>query len=596
MKHAARILIVDDELSNRKLLEALLRPEGYITLSACNGEEALAMVAQDPPDLILLDVMMPVLDGYQVASLLKADHATANIPIIMVTAQIDRGARLAGLHSGAEEFLTKPVDRAELWLRVRNLLRLKELSDFLQNQGALLEQQVQARTADVQHMAQYDALTGLPNRILFKEALAKSLVHAAAGGWQVAVFGIDLDHFKNVNDSLGHTLGDRMLVQVGERLAACAGIRDGVGRLGGDEFALAVLLEDGQKGAARMANRIRDALRGRYRLGTEESRTSASIGISLYPDDGATPEVLLANADKAMYSAKQAGRDTSRFFTAQMNAEVQARLQLELSLRRAVENSEFVLHYQPKVEIASGRIVGVEALLRWQRPGHGLVLPTEFIPMLEDIGLINRVGSLVIATVCKQMGRWLRSSIGPVQVSVNVASRQFLDGDLAAEVVEALASNQVPPELLELELTESSLMTNTLRTMATLQELRQRGVKISIDDFGTGYSSLAYLGRFPIDKLKIDIEFVREITGTGNGAAIALTIIRMAHSLNMEVIAEGVETAEQLEFLREHQCEQMQGFHFSAALPVSELETLLDAQAHRLPLALGQGKPADRPH
>ena len=595
MKHAARILIVDDELSNRRLLEALLRPEGYITTSASNGEEALAMVARDPPDLILLDVMMPVLDGYHVASLLKADHATANIPIIMVTAQIDRGARLAGLHSGAEEFLTKPVDRAELWLRVRNLLRLKELSDFLQNQGALLEQQVQARTADVQHMAQYDALTGLPNRVLFKEALAKSLAHAAAGRWQVAVFGIDLDHFKNVNDSFGHTLGDQMLVQVGERLAACAGIRDGVGRLGGDEFALAVLLDDGEKGAVRMSNKLREALRGRYRLGSEEARISASIGISLYPDDGATPETLLANADKAMYSAKQAGRDTSRFYTAQMNAEVQARLHLELALRRAVENSEFVLHYQPKVEIASGRIVGVEALLRWERPGHGLVLPDAFIPMLEDIGLINRVGSMVIATVCKQMSRWLRSSIGPVQVSVNVASRQFLEGDLATEVVEALARNQVPADLLELELTESSLMTDTLRTMATLQELRQRGVKISIDDFGTGYSSLAYLGRFPIDKLKIDIEFIREITGTGNGAAIALTIIRMAHCLNMEVIADGVETAEQLEFLREHQCEQMQGFHFSAALPVSELEALFDAQPRRLSLAADQAKPADHP-
>jgi EAL domain-containing protein (putative c-di-GMP-specific phosphodiesterase class I) len=313
---------------------------------------------------------------------------------------------------------------------------------------------------------------------------------------------------------------------------------------------------------------------------------TASIGITVHPDDASDPETLLMYADTAMYRAKHAGRDTFRFFTAQMNAEAMAQIDLEKAVRKAVENNEFVLFYQPKVQLCSNRITGLEALLRWQRPGHGLVSPKDFIPTLEETGLIVRVGAWVIAETCRQIGAWLRSRIGPMQVSVNVSGRQFIEGDLEADVVKALDEHGIPADLLELELTESSLMENTERTITTLHNLKELGVQVSIDDFGTGYSSLAYLCRFPIDKLKIDIAFIRDITTAPDAAAIALTIIRMAHGLKLNVIAEGVETAEQLAYLRRHGCDQVQGYYFSPPMPVAELERMLHAGT-RSPIADG---------
>jgi diguanylate cyclase (GGDEF)-like protein len=434
------------------------------------------------------------------------------------------------------------------------------------------------------HMAHYDALTGLPNRTLFHETLTKTLALAAEGGWPVAVLCIDLDHFKNVNDTLGHAIGDELLRQFSSRLVQCVRVRDTVGRLGGDEFALILMMRDGQEGATVVANKIREVLRVPFDLNGREASITASIGISVHPDDASDPETLLKYADTAMHRAKQAGRDTFRFFTAQMNVDVLAQLDLEAALRHAVENGEFVLCYQPKVNIASGRIAGLEALLRWQRPGHGLVMPQDFIHVLEETGLIVRVGSWVIASVCKEIGRWARSSIGPVHVSVNVSGRQFTEGDIERNVIKALDANGIAGNQLELELTESSLMANTERTIASLGNLRKRGVKISVDDFGTGYSSLAYLRRFPIDILKIDIAFIRDVTHNTEDAAIVLAIIRMAHSLKLDVIAEGVETAEQLTYLRRHKCDQIQGFYFSPPVAVPELEQMLRDEL-RLPTA-----------
>ncbi len=583
------ILIVDDEARNRRLLEALLRPEGYTTRTAASGAAAVESVAEAAPDLILLDVMLPGMSGHEVAMRLKADPTTRSIPIIMVTAQTDRAARLAALDAGAEEFLTKPVDRAELWLRVRNLLRLKSLGDLLASHQSRLEAEVVARTSDLQYLAHYDALTGLPNRTLFYERLASTLQQSATGGWTVAILFIDLDHFKNVNDTLGHGVGDELLVQASRRLSGCTRARDTVGRLGGDEFALIVVMSDPQ-GAAVVATKIQEALREPFIVQGHELTVTASIGITAHPDDANDPETLIKYADTAMYEAKQSGRDAFRFFTPEMNAEALKRLELETALRRAVKDAQFVLHYQPKVLVDSGTVCGLEALLRWDRPGAGLVPPNEFIPALEECGLIVDVGRWVISEVCAQVARWRDSPIGPLQVSVNVSSRQFVDGDLDQDVFEALQAAAIAPHLLELELTESSLMANTDRTIATLESLKARGVQISIDDFGTGYSSLAYLRRFPIDKLKIDAGFIRDITTDPNDAAIAVAIIRMAHSLGLDVIAEGVETAGQLQYLRRHRCDQMQGFLFSRPLPVPTLEQLLHS-SRREPMSVHS-----RPH
>jgi diguanylate cyclase (GGDEF)-like protein/PAS domain S-box-containing protein len=690
------VLIVDDEATNRKLLDSLLRPEGYVTRTANSGEDALASVKLQPPDLILLDVMMPGMDGYEVAKILKTDPTTLHIPIIMVSARTDSGALLDGLNAGAEEFLTKPINRAELWLRVRNLLRLKELRDLVEHQNESLEQEVLARTAKLQRfrtamdatgegiflvdcgtrqfievnttasrmlgysrqeflglgsipfeattqvelerlrdaicdgptsetvteakirrkdgshlpleihrqaqisgdesiivavirdvterveahlrlhrMAHHDALTGLPNRTLFYETLATTLAHAKSKSWGVVVLYIDLDHFKKVNDTHGHAMGDVLLAQVGNRLLECVRLRDTVGRLGGDEFAVILLVEDRRKPSTVIARKIREALAAPFTLGNYDVAVTASIGITSFPEDASEPELLIKYADTAMYQAKQKGRDTHRTFTPQMNVELLKQLSLEAALRKAIENEQFVVHYQPKVSMQSGRITGLEALVRWQRPGHGLVSPLYFISALEESGLIVQAGNWVISTVCQQIKKWTESAIGPRQVSVNVSGRQFVDHDLDADVGRALLESGIDPSLLELELTESSLMQNTEATISTLLALKARGIELSIDDFGTGYSSLAYLQRFPIDKVKIDIAFVKNITGGLTQMTIAQTIIQMADSLNMKSIAEGVETAEQHAYLRHHGCNEMQGYFFSHPLALKEVEELL---------------------
>jgi len=389
-----------------------------------------------------------------------------------------------------------------------------------------------------------------------------------------------VDGFKYVNDTRGHAAGDALLRQVGERLTGCLRLRDTVGRLGGDEFAVILLVEDGAATAATVAQKLLEAFRAPFEIDGVQVTVTASIGIALQPEDADTPELLLQYADTAMYRAKDAGRDTFRFSTAQMNADIQARLHLEAALRTAVDDEQFVLHYQPKVDLGSGQIAGFEALLRWERPGHGLVAPSDFIPVLESTGLIVSVGRWVLFEACRQIEEWSAGGRGPLTVSVNVSGRQFIDGDLVADVTAALEQHQVGGHLLELELTESVLMDNTERTIEILQTLQDRGVQISVDDFGTGYSSLAYLRRFPINTLKIDVAFVRDITTSADDAALALTIIRMAHSLKLDVVAEGVETAEQLAYLRRHHCDQIQGFFFSRPLGIQALDDFLAGAPH----------------
>jgi diguanylate cyclase (GGDEF)-like protein/PAS domain S-box-containing protein len=424
-------------------------------------------------------------------------------------------------------------------------------------------------------LAHFDTLTGLPNRSQFNDSLTHSLRQAAEHHWSLAVLFLDVDRFKNVNDTLGHTIGDELLRQFSSRLVDCLRVRDTIGRFGGDEFAAILMLPEGAQNAVVVVDKIRETLRKPFDLKGHEVTVTASIGIAVFPDDGADPDSLIQYADTAMYRAKEAGRDAFRFFTAEMNAQSMARLELENALRRAIENDEFVLHFQPKVNIASGRISGAEVLLRWQRPGHGVVSPALFIPILEETGLIVRVGSWVINEACRKIAHWRRTSAGAVHLSVNVSGIQFFVGGLEEEVLRAIKEHDISPELLELELTESSLMSNAEETITVLQNLKALGIKISIDDFGTGYSSLAYLKRFPIDKLKIDIAFVREVTSNPDDAAIVLAIINMAHSLKLDVIAEGVEKDAQLAYLRRHGCDEMQGYYFSRPLPEHEFEAML---------------------
>jgi diguanylate cyclase (GGDEF)-like protein/PAS domain S-box-containing protein len=427
----------------------------------------------------------------------------------------------------------------------------------------------------LRHAAHYDSLTGLPNRTLFYRTLADAIDLARDKEWRIVVLFIGLDRFKTINDSLGAAMGDELLRTFANRLVQSARIRDTVGRLGGDEFGLILTMTRDQQDAVLVANEVRDALRMPFQLGEQPVTMTASIGIAVYPDDASDPETLVKYANTAMGQAKEAGSDAYRFFTAGMNVQVLARLDLEMALRRALDQDEMELFFQPKVNLLTGRVSGAEALLRWNRPGHGTVYPAEFVGVLEDTGLIVRTGNWIVDAACRQIAAWIDSPVGPVSVAVNVASRQFIEGDLEQEVAQALARHEVPAELLELELTETALMSNAERTIDVLTRLRALGVKVAIDDFGTGYSSLAYLQRFPIDKLKIDIAFVRNIVTNPNDAAIALAIISMAHSLKLRVVAEGVETRPQLEFLRRNRCDEVQGFFFSRPLPAAGLAQLI---------------------
>ncbi|MBA4142062.1 MAG: EAL domain-containing protein [Nitrosospira sp.] len=446
-------------------------------------------------------------------------------------------------------------------------------------------------------LSHYDALTSLPNRTLFDESLRKLVKQAEVNHRSISVLFLDIDNFRNINARLGHAFGDELLCQFSLRLSECLRVTDMVARLGGDKFGCIMVTTDGSRNAEVVASKIREALRQPFDLRGHQATVTASIGISVYPTDSLDANTLIKNSDMAMYRSKEAGRDTYRFFTAEMNARAMEKLDQENALRQALDRNEFVLHYQPKVELSGGRITGMEALIRWKRPGYGVVAPLEFISVLEQTGLINRVGAWVIETACKQIAEWRRLGIGEIPVSVNVSGRQFSHSTLNLDVMRAteesgvhpkllefelqteraLRENSIDSDLLELELTESSLMTHARKTASILKRLKLLGIRISIDDFGTGYSSLVYVKRFPIDVLKIDRAFISEITTNAADAAITTAIIAMAHSLDVKVVAEGVETVEQLDFLRERGCDEIQGYYFARPLPANEISRLLSS-------------------
>ena len=421
------------------------------------------------------------------------------------------------------------------------------------------------------YMAEFDALTGLPNRNLLQDRLTQSVAQARRHAWQGAVLFIDLDRFKLINDTLGHHVGDALIAEVGRRLKECVRAGDTVGRVSGDEFGV-VLAELAQPDdAAIVAQKILESLARSFDLGGNEAYVTASIGISVFPADGADAATLLKNADMAMYRAKELTRNAYCFFTAEMNRRSVAKLQLNTDLRRAMERGEFVLHYQPKVDLRDGRIHGVEALLRWNHPSRGMVAPAEFIPALEDSGLILPVGEWVLQEAAAQLRGWQREGLQSVPVAVNLSAKQFRRRDLDALIRGALAASGVSASLIELEITESCLMDDPEDAVRLLASLRAAGLKISVDDFGTGYSSLSYLTRLPLTALKIDRSFVREAVSSSEAASIVRAVIDMAHNLNFTVIAEGVETQAQVAFLRRHGCDLGQGYLFDRPLPAAQL-------------------------
>ena len=705
---AARVsaaLIVDDDPTMRLLIRQTLERVGFVCDEAADGAQALQRFAAAQPDIVLLDVMMPKLDGYETCLRIRAMPGGATVPVVMLTGLDDDESVDRAYQVGATDFISKPITWGVLGYRVRYLLRASHALRDVANHQASLETaqriahlgswewnlqrnevywspetfrilglapnavtpsvdrflaQVHAddraaaeqaisdlvRTGEfsgrlvrvvrpdgsvrhvqlqglgafdargainqlagtiqdvtelkeaeqrIRHLAYYDRATGLPNRQFFTERLAQALALAKRHHGQLGVLALDLDQFKRINDTLGHTTGSELLAAVARRLADAVRDADTLGRpdgespvpveasdviarLEGDEFCLLITDLAQYHDAAKVARRLLQELRKPFRVGQREMVITASIGLALYPLDGEDADSLLKNAGAAMHFAKEQGRDNYQFYSRAMNATALQKLSMESQLRKALERTEFLLHFQPKIQLASGQIVGLEALIRWRHPELGLVRPGDFIPVAEETGLIVPIGDWVLRSACLQNQAWRSAGYPSVHVAVNIASPHFRQGGLVASVAAALKESALDPALLEVELTESMLMHNVDATLITLSQLKDMGVRLAIDDFGTGYSSLSYLKRFPLDTLKIDRSFVKDLPHDPEDAAITRAIIAMAHSLKLAVVAEGVETAEQLAFLQQHGCEVVQGFLFSEPVGAENLGAMLAAQ------------------
>ncbi len=679
------VLIVDDDPTLRILVRATLEKAGFEVEEAGDGEAALKQFIKHHPAVILMDVEMPKLDGYEACRRIRADSVGAHIPILMVTGSEDINSIDRAYSAGATDFIAKPINWSLLSHRVRYVLRAsityKELRTSEAKNNALLNampdtlfvirrdgtivnflagdetatmpeprgdqtrissylphdianqwfeliqlviqdgkpQQCDFTLGDqaekyhyelqmvpylndltlaivreitdrkraeerVHRLAYFDTLTGLPNRQLFQQHLSTAITRAQENNLKVAALYIDLDNFKRINDTLGHNFGDVVLKTIAQRLDSCIRTQDCVirqdtddgefrlARLGGDEFVAIVQDLDTQEQAVAVTERIRAELtRPVEHLGHEFVVTS-SIGVSLFPDDGSDIDTLLRNADVAMYQAKSAGRNSVRFYSGTMSLRSLERLELENGLRYAIQRNELELHYQPQIDVATKRMICVEALLRWNHPERGTIPPEKFIPLAEECGLIASLGEWVLTEACNQIKQWQDEYDDKLTVAVNVSSQQFFHGDVADMVLKAVFEASLKPSSLTLELTETILMNDVEETIVTLTRLRDAGASLAMDDFGTGYSSLSYLKRLPLDTLKIDRSFVRDLEHNSDDAAICAAIIAMAHTLDLKVVAEGVETKEQMDYLRDQGCDEIQGFLISKPLPASELE------------------------
>ena len=701
------VLVVDDDAGGRRLTRATLSKAGFDVVEAGNGELALQSMRNTMPDLVLLDVSMPVMDGFQACEQLRQMPGGDAVPVVMMTGLDDTQSIERAFQVGATDFITKPINWTVLPHRVHYMLRASDAINALQQsqrrlsnaqriadmgdwewdlrrdvlepspqawrllghegactrvssetfflqvheedrdrvrracnhaaargEGFAIDHRVQTADGEVRHvhqqveviernaggtaqrlagalhditgrkdaeeqikrLAYFDALTGLPNRMMFNETLSRAVAQAQRHQRRLAVMFVDLDNFKRVNDTLGHRAGDELLRTASARLGGAlrhhdtvtrqaaseqtAGLpgdsaNSSIARLGGDEFI--VLLNDvpSAADAASVARRLVNVLRGPITVQGTEVFVGGSVGVAVYPEDGDDTDTLLMNADTAMYRAKAAGRGSFQMYDRSMNDGALDHLRMETHLRRALERDEFVLHYQPRVDVITGEILGAEALIRWQHPERGLLPPSEFIPLVEEAGLVIPIGEWAIRTVCRQNALWQSQGQRPLKVAVNLASTHLRERGLPALVQQALQDHGVSAECLEIEVTESILLTEQELSVSIAQQLADMGVHLSIDDFGTGYSSMSYLKKLPIEALKIDLSFVRDLVTDPDDEAIVCAIIALAHSLKLRVVAEGVETAAQLARLRSMGCDSYQGYFASRPIPADDFRALV---------------------
>ncbi|MGV8711511.1 MAG: GGDEF/EAL domain-containing response regulator [Nitrosomonas sp.] len=577
MPQQSTVIIIDDDPLIRLVVSKTLQAAGLLTFEAVSGEEGLALFKEKKADAILLDVMMPSgMDGYAVCTELRNLPEGRHVPILMMTGLEDLESINRAYEVGATDFITKPINIPLLSHRVRYMLK-----------GSYTTQQLLHSEQRLHHMAYFDDLTELPNRHFFQENLQQMIALAQRKKLKLGVLFLDLDGFKRINDTLGHHLGDLVLQATSERLRKSIRLSDAfaqtgmsqnsisLARLGGDEFTALLSLIERNEDAAIVAERIRINLAQPLTFGEHELTTTTSIGIAIYPDDGKTADDLLKNADLAMYYAKRSGGNMYCYFSSYMMEIAMRKLTMENYLRKAVERNELNLYYQPQLDMDQGSFNGLEVLLRWDNKELGSISPTEFIPLAEETGLILHIGEWVLRQACSQAHIWCNQGISLSRIAVNVSAVQLLHRGFPALVGTILKETGLEPSLLELELTESALINDVDLVIEILEQLKQVGVQLAIDDFGTGYSSLSRLMNFPIDRLKIDQAFVRNLEQNSDNGAIAAAIIAMAGSMNMKVTAEGVETDVQFDFLKNKCCNEVQGYFLSKPLPVDKVEEFL---------------------
>ena len=671
------ILVVDDDSGTRLLASASLGKAGFATVEAADGDDGIAAFGRFRPDLILLDVMMPRMDGFSACLEIRKRPGGDRIPILMMTGLEDLASIHRAYEVGATDFVTKPINWVVLGYRVSYLMRAshafldlanseektraliraipdliirigadgtvldlvageessahpsiqrwagRKLSEMVPGEAAeeAFRHTEQARmTGSIQvfeydqasgaeprsfearvvsipngeslfiarditdrkkaeerlaYLAYHDSLTGLPNRITFNERLLLDLIRAKRRTEVVGVVLLDLDRFKEVNDTLGHESGDKLLVAVARQLQETVRETDTVARISGDEFCVILPDQKDEHAAVEAAHRIRRAFMKAFPISGQEISITASLGLSLFPFNGDTPETLVKNADIAMFRAKALGKNNLQVFSEEMSTAVAERVRMEKGLWRASERNEFVIHYQPEIDLKTGLIVGAEALVRWQTPDKGLLPPMQFIPLAEETGSIVPMSEWVIQTACAQAKEWQKEGYEPFRISVNVSARLFQQYDLAKMILDTLRRTGLGPDSLELEITESVAMQNMEASMETLWKLNGFSIRVAMDDFGTGYSSLAYLKKFPIHLLKIDRTFIKELDRNSEDQTIVKAIIAMAHTLGIDVIAEGVERPEQFDFLKTLGCGYAQGFYFSKPVPAQDFIKLL---------------------
>jgi diguanylate cyclase (GGDEF)-like protein len=563
--------------------------------SAHQGQEGVKMAGQAvaegrPYTMAFVDMRMPPgWDGLEtIEHLWKTDP---DVQVVICSAHTDYDwtevvARLG--HSDKLLVLRKPAEPIEVLQCATALSRKWENERLVKDHVGRLEEVITVRThgleaanRQLRHLATHDALTGLPNRVLLDDRLAQAMALADRDKRSFALMVCDLDRFKLINDSLGHRAGDELLQEVARRLSAVARTADTVARFGGDEFVLVGSSLADAEDAMQLAARAIEVLRAPVRIAGIDVHVSPSIGIALYPEDGASIEALLAHADAAMYAAKHQGRGSVQRYLPGMHAGIEDRVQMESELHQAIELKQFELHYQPKVDARTGVVRSAEALIRWLHPSRGLVSPAEFIPLAEECGLIGAIGEWVIREACRQARAWQEEGVPSLRISVNLSASQFREAGLVDSIRRALDDVGLPARYLEVELTESAVMSDPEQSVAILEQLSAMGVLVSVDDFGTGYSSMSYLRRFPIDKLKIDRVFINEIASRPEDASIVRAIVSLAHSLNLKVVAEGVETTAQLDFLKTAGCDEYQGYHYSRPLPADQFQRLIrNARSH----------------